>query len=1355
MGHRTFRLPMPRSLLLLVLAFTLPAAAQGTFTSAQSGQWNVASTWTLTSGTDADGLPDADDTVTILTGHTVNPYGIGTDGVAALTVEAGGGLLEQSGLSIEVLVKGPFVNRGTVAGGLYVHLGGDLTNEGTWEPWGTRLVATSAQTLTFAPGTVLVGRLTDLDPTSPTLAGSDLTFDGSPNGKPFELRGADLRVGTHTLTVRAGASLSSDGPGADDGALVFEPGGRLVMSHADPYRSNLVNIRLEGPAELAGTVDVRENVVLDGPTTLADGAVLAGSPGSTFDLAVEGDFVNLGTVGGGLVVRLRGDLTSSGVWSPNQTRFVGAVAQTLTFPDAAALQGTVLDDDASSPLIAGSDLTFDHPQPATVELRGSDLVMGPYRLTITSKNGISSDGPGADDGAVTFSEGGRLRMLNDDPYTSSLLNVRIEGATLEGTVHIRENVVFDGVTTITTGSRIANSPGAGFVLTVEGDLVNDGAIGPVESFTVAGDFTLGAGSTIEAIHYAFQNRIDGRLVTLADDPGDPETWPSLRDLGEFRIGGLYINGLRLIGTWLRVEGEEPLTQFDHVLFEDVPTNVTQLLIRHPGLPGGQIYAEPGRPENRFVVNDVTFRPLADYPGGLGSHDPGLYAAAVDTAPDDENELAIEIRDSSTGGGAFGYTDDTWEGTAYGYFVGQNTFWPEVERAEIVAAFERVEFGLPGEPATLGYRTLSVESPGEITVERSPEATPVMTVCFPFGPTGLEICQDIDVQAGTVKIRVGSNVVSEARVDLPLVQNVPPGKIPSLMAIDPTGNLTTIGGNIIAAGGGNIIAAGGGNIIAAGGGNIIAAGGGNIIAAGGGNIIAAGGGNLTAAPLANVLPQGVTASLRGATGGGDDDGLTLFVAFLPEVRLDAHILIDGALADGAGLRTDLLDGGFLPLRQPYANEPLLATAKGLPDATVLTPSFLDGRDDLVDWVVVELRHPEGGAVRRTALLRADGQIVDFDSSTVAFRGIPPGEYTVAVYHRNHAAAVTAAPVSFAAGEAAVVDFTAPDVAEAGSQREVAPGVFAQRGGDVDADGAVTEADLDPAFALALDRDGYAQADLDLDGRVSALDAHRVLLPTLGRVRPGNAPAPGALDARLRYTTSPDDDIATVALQLRGDGPLGTSTFQFRYDPAVLELLGGKGLLYTGEQPATDGGTAVYAEASGVTSPDTGEVSVNVVLAGEGPGRVLPSDYADVARVRFRVLDPQASLGLAWSFIDAYDGYGGLAGAYATGTADVVDGGIAVAGEAPLPETVALLSLGAPYPNPVRGQARIPYAVPESGRVRMAAYDALGREVSVLVDGERGTGTHAATLDTGALTPGVYVLRLESEAGVVTRRLTVVR
>ena len=88
-------------------------------------------------------------------------------------------------------------------------------------------------------------------------------------------------------------------------------------------------------------------------------------------------------------------------------------------------------------------------------------------------------------------------------------------------------------------------------------------------------------------------------------------------------------------------------------------------------------------------------------------------------------------------------------------------------------------------------------------------------------------------------------------------------------------------------------------------------------------------------------------------------------------------------------------------------------------------------------------------------------------------------------------------------------------------------------------------------------------------------------------------------------------------------------------------------------------------------------------------------------------------------------------------------------------VEALGLEAPAPNPTAGTARVAFALPEASTVRLAVFDVRGREVAVLEDGRLEAGRHEATLDGRPLAPGVYVLRLEADGEVLTRRATVVR
>jgi hypothetical protein len=85
----------------------------------------------------------------------------------------------------------------------------------------------------------------------------------------------------------------------------------------------------------------------------------------------------------------------------------------------------------------------------------------------------------------------------------------------------------------------------------------------------------------------------------------------------------------------------------------------------------------------------------------------------------------------------------------------------------------------------------------------------------------------------------------------------------------------------------------------------------------------------------------------------------------------------------------------------------------------------------------------------------------------------------------------------------------------------------------------------------------------------------------------------------------------------------------------------------------------------------------------------------------------------------------------------------------------VALAAPYPNPVSGAATLGFTLPEGGPVRLAVYDVLGREVTLLLDAALPGGPHASTLHADGLAPGRYVVRLQAGAATATRPVLVVR
>ncbi len=79
----------------------------------------------------------------------------------------------------------------------------------------------------------------------------------------------------------------------------------------------------------------------------------------------------------------------------------------------------------------------------------------------------------------------------------------------------------------------------------------------------------------------------------------------------------------------------------------------------------------------------------------------------------------------------------------------------------------------------------------------------------------------------------------------------------------------------------------------------------------------------------------------------------------------------------------------------------------------------------------------------------------------------------------------------------------------------------------------------------------------------------------------------------------------------------------------------------------------------------------------------------------------------------------------------------------------------YPNPFNPVTTIRYQVPEAGRIRVAVFDLLGREVALLVEGLVEAGHHEASFDATGLPSGTYVYRMEAPGINQSRLLTLLK
>jgi len=103
---------------------------------------------------------------------------------------------------------------------------------------------------------------------------------------------------------------------------------------------------------------------------------------------------------------------------------------------------------------------------------------------------------------------------------------------------------------------------------------------------------------------------------------------------------------------------------------------------------------------------------------------------------------------------------------------------------------------------------------------------------------------------------------------------------------------------------------------------------------------------------------------------------------------------------------------------------------------------------------------------------------------------------------------------------------------------------------------------------------------------------------------------------------------------------------------------------------------------------------------------------------------------------------------------VDGSETLTDPVTVERSVERVELRKTFPNPVRSQVTVRFAVPERQTVRLQLYDVLGRQVQTGIRGEA-DGRQERKMDVSELPTGTYFLRLVTEGDTHTKKLTVVR
>lgn len=85
-------------------------------------------------------------------------------------------------------------------------------------------------------------------------------------------------------------------------------------------------------------------------------------------------------------------------------------------------------------------------------------------------------------------------------------------------------------------------------------------------------------------------------------------------------------------------------------------------------------------------------------------------------------------------------------------------------------------------------------------------------------------------------------------------------------------------------------------------------------------------------------------------------------------------------------------------------------------------------------------------------------------------------------------------------------------------------------------------------------------------------------------------------------------------------------------------------------------------------------------------------------------------------------------------------------------MAGLRLDPARPNPFSRATTLAFELPAATHARLATYDATGRRVALLVDGQISAGSHVREWDARGLPAGIYLCKLETAVGSITRKMT---
>lgn len=215
-----------------------------------------------------------------------------------------------------------------------------------------------------------------------------------------------------------------------------------------------------------------------------------------------------------------------------------------------------------------------------------------------------------------------------------------------------------------------------------------------------------------------------------------------------------------------------------------------------------------------------------------------------------------------------------------------------------------------------------------------------------------------------------------------------------------------------------------------------------------------------------------------------------------VLLAARAKLDGPYVSATQLMNDnLRSSSLIPTTEPFTALGFTHVNGGGGETIGSGVLATTGVNAIVDWVFLELRSGSPGytvVATNSALIQRDGDIVGMDGTSPVTFNVAPGNYHVAVRHRNHLGVMTASAVSLTT-TSTLVDLSSSVTATYGSNaRKNVGGIMVLWAGNANGDGILkytgSTNDRDPILVKIGGTiptntvGGYHREDVNLDGLV---------------------------------------------------------------------------------------------------------------------------------------------------------------------------------------------------------------------------------------------------------------------------------